>query len=97
MKFQCFTGVRYSDVQNISKEDISNGVWMLRTQKTREIIEMVVKENEVLLRIGAYQKGSDKELDEAIEKKEKMDEFLKQSPNELFGFEEIKNMLFNTI
>ena len=57
----------------------------------------LLKENEVLLRIGAYQKGSDKELDEAIAKKESMENFLKQSPKEVYSFEEIKNMLFNAV
>ena len=57
----------------------------------------LLKENEVLLRIGAYQKGADKELDEAVSKKEAMENFLKQSPHELFSFEEIKNMLFNVV
>ena len=31
--FQCFTGVRYSDIENLSKEDIKNSTWHLRTQK----------------------------------------------------------------
>ena len=57
----------------------------------------LLKENEVLLRIGAYQKGSDKELDEAVDKKETMENFLKQNPNEIYSFEEIKNMLFNIV
>lgn len=39
----------------------------------------LLKENEVLIRIGAYQKGNDEELDEAIEKKSAMDDFLKQN------------------
>ncbi|MFA6196212.1 MAG: flagellar protein export ATPase FliI [Sulfurimonas sp.] len=39
----------------------------------------LLKENEVLIRIGAYTKGSDKELDEAIDKKEIMQEFLSQN------------------
>jgi len=57
----------------------------------------LLKENEVLLRIGAYQKGADKELDEAVSKKEAMEKFLKQSPNELYSFEEIKQMLFEIV
>ncbi len=40
----------------------------------------LLKENEVLIRIGAYTKGNDPELDEAIEKKEAMNNFLKQAP-----------------
>ncbi len=40
----------------------------------------LLKENEVLIRIGAYTQGNDPELDEAIGKKETMYEFLKQSP-----------------
>ena len=40
----------------------------------------LLKENEVLIRIGAYTKGNDPELDEAIDKKEDMYNFLKQSP-----------------
>lgn len=39
----------------------------------------LLKENEVLIRIGAYTKGSDPELDEAISKKETMEKFLSQS------------------
>jgi len=39
----------------------------------------LLKENEVLIRIGAYTKGSDPELDEAILKKEQMQQFLSQS------------------
>lgn len=36
--YQCFTGVRYSDIENISREDIKNSVWNVRTQKTHQII-----------------------------------------------------------
>jgi len=38
--FQCFTGVRYSDLQNITREDIAAGSWKIRTQKTRQQIEI---------------------------------------------------------
>ena len=51
-------------------------------------LNSILKENEVLIRIGAYQKGNDKELDEAILKKEVMEEFLGQSPEESFDFNE---------
>ena len=53
----------------------------------------LLKENEVLLRIGAYQKGSDKELDLAISKKEFMENFLKQSSEEAFVLEEVEELL----
>ena len=48
----------------------------------------MLKENEVLIRIGAYQAGSDKDLDEAIAKKSGMEEYLKQSYNEAISYEE---------
>ncbi|ECP8355549.1 flagellar protein export ATPase FliI [Campylobacter jejuni] len=53
----------------------------------------LLKENEVLLRIGAYQKGSDKELDEAISKKEFMQKFLGQNPEESFEFNQTLELL----
>lgn len=56
-------------------------------------LNSLLKENEVLLRIGAYQKGSDKELDEAIAKKEFMQKFLGQNPEESFEFEETIRLL----
>ncbi|HED6167007.1 TPA: flagellar protein export ATPase FliI [Campylobacter coli] len=56
-------------------------------------LNSLLKENEVLFRIGAYQKGSDKELDEAIAKKEFMQKFLGQNPEESFEFEETIGLL----
>ena len=41
----------------------------------------LLHENETLIRIGAYTKGSDKELDEAINKKESMERFISQRAN----------------
>jgi len=38
--FQCFTGVRYSDIENISWDDIKNAIWHLRTKKTHQILEI---------------------------------------------------------
>jgi len=51
------------------------------------------KENEVLIRIGAYQKGVDKELDEAVAKMDKMKQFMLQNPDEIFTYEQIVQML----
>ncbi|WP_024955950.1 flagellar protein export ATPase FliI [Sulfurospirillum arcachonense] len=51
-------------------------------------LNSILKENEVLLRIGAYQKGNDKELDEAITRKEEMEQYLQQTPEEVFDFSE---------
>ena len=48
----------------------------------------LLKENEMLIRIGAYTKGSDKELDEAISKKEAMEQFLSQGANFVSPFDQ---------
>jgi flagellum-specific ATP synthase len=48
----------------------------------------LLKENEVLIRIGAYTKGSDPELDEAISKKEDMQNFMSQNAEYQSDFQE---------
>ncbi len=48
----------------------------------------LLKENEVLIRIGAYTAGNDAELDEAIEKKEKMEKFISQGASYIANYEE---------
>ena len=48
----------------------------------------ILKDNETLIKIGAYQKGSNKEIDIAIGKKTEMDKFLQQEANENFEFSE---------
>ncbi len=53
----------------------------------------LLKENELIIRIGTYQKGTDPELDEAIEKKEFMEEFLKQNENESVPFKKSVELL----
>lgn len=53
----------------------------------------ILKENEVLIRIGAYQKGSDPELDEAISKKEEMEKFLTQRSTTKSEFKETLDTL----
>ena len=56
-------------------------------------LSSILKENEVLVRIGAYEKGNDKELDLALSKKDKMNLFLQQKPEEIFEFETTINEL----
>lgn len=46
----------------------------------------LLKENEILIRIGSYQKGSDAELDYALSIKSKLDNFLKQGEEEIISF-----------
>ena len=48
----------------------------------------LLRENETLIRIGAYTRGSDKELDEAINKKEEMEKFMGQSASNQSDFHE---------
>lgn len=53
----------------------------------------LLKENEVLIRIGAYLKGSDPELDEAINKKKDMENFLIQNSMYKSEFDETVSTL----
>jgi flagellum-specific ATP synthase len=53
----------------------------------------LLKENEMLIRIGAYQKGSDAQLDEAIAKKGDMEKFLIQNSTTVVEFGSAKEQL----
>nr|WP_321267234.1 flagellar protein export ATPase FliI [uncultured Sulfurimonas sp.] len=55
----------------------------------------LLKENEMLIRIGAYVKGTDRELDEAMNKKTSMEEFMSQDANEQTTYEETILELIN--
>ena len=55
----------------------------------------LLKENETLIRIGAYTEGSDIELDEAIAKKDDMQKFMSQGASYQSSFEEAENMLIS--
>ncbi len=48
----------------------------------------LLKENEMIIRIGAYVKGTDSELDEAIDKKDDMEKFMSQYANEQISYED---------
>ncbi|MEA2073061.1 MAG: EscN/YscN/HrcN family type III secretion system ATPase, partial [Campylobacterota bacterium] len=53
----------------------------------------LLKENETLIRIGAYTKGTDPELDEAIDKKVGMEQFISQGSTVVESFEESSKRL----
>ncbi|MCF6310651.1 MAG: flagellar protein export ATPase FliI [Sulfurimonas sp.] len=55
----------------------------------------LLKENEVLIRIGAYSKGSDSELDEAMDKKEGMEKFLIQGSTFKSQFKDTQDTLIS--
>ncbi|WP_294966633.1 flagellar protein export ATPase FliI [Sulfurimonas sp.] len=63
----------------ISKEHL--GVVM----KFRRLYTLL-KENEMLIRIGAYVKGTDSELDEAMDKKKGMEKFMSQYADEQISY-----------
>lgn len=50
-----------------------------------------------LVMLGAYAKGSDKELDEAIAKMPKIEQFLRQSPTERVSFEDTAALLARVV
>ncbi len=52
-----------------------------------------LKENEMLLRIGAYKQGSDPEIDEAVSKKARIENFLKQDTAQLLQFDDVIKQL----
>ena len=53
----------------------------------------VYQENEELIRLGAYKKGSDAEVDKSIELKTHLDAFLRQDKSEFTSWEECLNVL----
>jgi len=72
--FQCFTGVRFSDIENLSWDDIKNSNWNLRTQKTKDIIQIPL--SNYALSILAKYKGWDKPL--PVISNQKMNKYLKE-------------------
>jgi flagellum-specific ATP synthase len=71
---------------------------VVEPQQTKAAIKFrrmyaMLKENEAVIRMGAYEKGSDKELDEAIEKKQDIDDFMKQDQRDKIAYEDTLNKL----
>ncbi|UTJ05962.1 flagellar protein export ATPase FliI [Arcobacter roscoffensis] len=59
--------------------------------KLKRVLSLI-KENEVLVRVGAYKPGMDPELDNAMAKKEQIREFLTQGTQERYNFNDIIQM-----
>ena len=72
--------------------DVAQKEHILAARKFRRLYSML-KENEVLIRIGAYQAGSDKEIDEAIAKKSDMEDYLRQNYDESWDYAKSVNRL----
>lgn len=72
--------------------DIADEDHKALAQKFRRLYSLL-KENEILIRIGAYTKGVDDELDRAIELKDRFDSFLKQELDQSFDMDKIKDFL----
>jgi len=72
--------------------DVTTTEHAMAARKFRKLYALL-KENELLIRIGAYQKGTDPDLDEAVAKKQQMDNLLKQSSDEKIPFVDIVNHL----
>lgn len=67
---------------------------MKMANKLRNILS-VYREAQDLINIGAYKKGSNQEIDEAIKLIKPINDFLRQGIDESNGFDEIRNMLTN--
>ncbi|MFN3603213.1 MAG: FliI/YscN family ATPase [Leptonema sp. (in: bacteria)] len=64
--------------------------------KIRSLL-FIYKQNEDIINLGAYEKGANPELDEAINKIEKINTFLRQSITEGFSFEDTLQFLKNIV
>jgi flagellum-specific ATP synthase len=76
--------------------DIADEEHKAAALKIRQMYSLL-KENEVLIRIGAYVKGTDRELDNAIDKKNQINDFLRQNVNELQDLQLTKNMMIQLV
>jgi flagellum-specific ATP synthase len=64
--------------------------------KLKNILALI-KENEVLIRVGAYKSGMDKQLDNALVKKEQIKEFLTQNIEQLQDYDATVEQLMNLL
>jgi integrase len=70
----CFTAARFSDISNLKLSDIKNGTWLLRTQKTKDILEIPL--NDYAINILDKYIQSEKSL--PVISNQKSNEYLKE-------------------
>ena len=83
------------NVLNSASRVINDVITPAHLQAVRKFRRLyaLLKENEVLLRIGAYQRGNDPELDEALGKKVLMEEFLSQEFSDMWEYPKVIEQL----
>ncbi|MGM0444322.1 MAG: FliI/YscN family ATPase [Fibrobacterota bacterium] len=74
------------------QKDVIDPEHAANVARLRDIMAVYAK-NEDLISIGAYEKGSDPRIDEAIALIDRMNAFLQQGIDEAFTFEESRNMI----
>ncbi|MEA5010163.1 MAG: flagellar protein export ATPase FliI [Angelakisella sp.] len=85
-------------LQSVSRlmNDISDPEHLAAASKVRNLMA-VYRDNQDLISIGAYKSGSNPNLDFAISKIEKIDQFLQQQVETKYSFNQIVEMLNKTI
>ena len=73
-------------------DDVVSSEHLANAMKFRRLYSLL-KENELLLRIGAYESGTDSELDEAISKKELLNDFIRQDSKSSIIFDDVVKKL----
>ncbi|MCZ2144067.1 MAG: site-specific integrase [Ignavibacteriales bacterium] len=89
--FQCFTGVRYSDIAQIRHEQIKNDFWHVVTQKTGDILKIPL--NKSAQRILEKHAGGLRPL--PVISNQKMNAYLKDSLREANIVDEIRIIKMN--
>lgn len=84
--FQCFTGVRYSDIAQIKHEQIKNSFWHVVTQKTGDILKIPL--NKSALKILQKYSGGLRPL--PVISNQKVNEYLKEALREAGITDEIR-------
>ncbi len=76
---------------------MNSGDWLGTRQRKLRRLWTAYNQTRDRVQGGAYQSGTNLELDEAIEKKNAIDAFLKQDQNDSYTFEESFNRLSETL
>jgi len=72
--FGCYTGGRFTDLVNVTREDILDGVWHLRVNKTRDILEIPLSDSALKI-LDRY---SDDEHPLPIISNQKLNKYIKE-------------------